>query len=127
MDPQALQQEALAAIAAASTVAELDDARVEYLGRKSPLKLALREVRDRESGMALNAVREAVEAAVAARQAELERAELDRSIAEDRVDVTLPGTPHPRGRLHLVTQVRREVEDIFLGMGYEVEIGRAHV
>ena len=124
MDPQALQQEALAAIASASSIAELDDARVTYLGRKSTLKLALREVRDRESGMALNAVREAVEQAVAERQAALERAELDRSIAEDRVDVTLPGTPHARGHLHLVTQVRREVEDIFVGMGYEVVDGR---
>jgi len=124
VDPQALQQEALAAVAAASTLTELDDARVEYLGRKSSLKLALRDVRDRESGMALNAVREAVEAAVASRQAELERAELDRSIAEDRVDVTLPGKRHPRGHSHLVTQVRREVEDIFLGMGYEVVDGR---
>jgi phenylalanyl-tRNA synthetase alpha chain len=124
VDPQALQQEALAAIASASSIAELDDARVTYLGRKSTLKLALREVRDRESGMALNAVREAVEQAVAERQAALERAELDRSIAEDRVDVTLPGTPHARGHLHLVTQVRREVEDIFVGMGYEVVDGR---
>jgi len=124
VDPQALQQEALAAIASASSLTELDDARVKYLGRKSALKLALREVRDRESGMALNAAREAVEQAVAGRQAELERAELDRTIAEDRVDVTLPGTPHPRGRLHLITQVRREVEDIFVGMGYEVVDGR---
>jgi len=124
VDPQALQREALDAIASASTIAELDDVRVRYLGRKSPLKLALREVRGRESGMALNAVREAVEQAVAERQAALERAELDRSIAEDRVDVTLPGTRHPRGHLHLVTQVRREVEDIFVGMGYEVVDGR---
>ena len=124
MDPQALQQEALAAVAGASSIAELDDARVKYLGRKSALKLALREVRDRETGMALNAAREAIEGAVAARQAELERAELDRSIAEDRVDVTLPGTPHRRGHLHLVTQVRREVEDVFTGMGYEVVDGR---
>jgi phenylalanyl-tRNA synthetase alpha chain len=124
VDPQALQREALDAIASATSVSELDDARVAYLGRKSALKLALRDVRDRESGMALNATREAVEQAVAARQAELERAELDRTIAEDRVDVTLPGTPHGRGHLHLITQVRREVEDIFVGMGYEVVDGR---
>jgi phenylalanyl-tRNA synthetase alpha chain len=124
MDPAQLENEAESAIAAAGTLAELDDARVRYLGRKSPLKLALREVRDRETGMTLNAVRERIESAVAARQAELERAELDRAIAEERVDVTLPGTPHPRGHLHLVTQVRREVEDIFLGMGYEVVDGR---
>ncbi len=124
MDTQALQQDALDAIASATVLADLDEARVKYLGRKSELKLALREVRDRETGMALNAAREAIESAVAARQAELERAELDRTIAEDRVDVTLPGTPHPRGHLHLITQVRREVEDIFLGMGYDVVDGR---
>jgi phenylalanyl-tRNA synthetase alpha chain len=74
--------------------------------------------------MTLNAVRERLEAAVAERQAALERAELDRAIAEEQIDVTLPGTPRPRGHLHLVTQVRREVEDIFLGMGYEVVDGR---
>jgi phenylalanyl-tRNA synthetase alpha chain len=124
VDTQALQQDALDAIASATVLADLDEARVKYLGRKSELKLALREVRDRETGMALNAAREAIESAVAARQAELERAELDRTIAEDRVDVTLPGTPHPRGHLHLITQVRREVEDIFLGMGYDVVDGR---
>ena len=124
MDPQALQREALDAIASAGTLTELDDARVTYLGRKSALKLALREVRDRESGMALNSAREAVEEAVASRQSALERAELDRTIAEDKVDVTLPGTPHPRGHLHLITQVRREVEDLFLGMGYEIVDGR---
>jgi phenylalanyl-tRNA synthetase alpha chain len=124
VDPQALEKEALDAIASATSVSELDDARVAYLGRKSALKLALRDVRDRESGMALNAAREAIEQAVAARQAELERAELDRTIAEDRVDVTLPGVPHRRGHLHLITQVRRDVEDVFLGMGYEVVDGR---
>jgi phenylalanyl-tRNA synthetase alpha chain len=124
VDPDGLRDEALAAVAAARTLAELDDARVAYLGRKSPLKLALRDVRDRESGMALNAAREAIEAAVAARQEELERTELEHRLATERVDVTLPGTPHPRGHLHLVTQVRREVEDIFLGMGYEVVDGR---
>jgi phenylalanyl-tRNA synthetase alpha chain len=124
VDPQALEREALDAIASATSGSELDDARVAYLGRKSALKLALRDVRDRESGMALNAAREAIEQAVAARQAELERAELDRTIAEDRVDVTLPGVPDRRGHLHLITQVRREVEDVFLGMGYEVVDGR---
>ncbi len=124
VNPDDLQQEALAAAAAASSLTELDEVRVRYLGRKSALKLALREVRDRETGMALNAVRESIETAVASRQKELERAELDRTIAEDRVDVTLPGTPRPRGHLHLVTQVRREVEDIFVGMGYEVVDGR---
>jgi phenylalanyl-tRNA synthetase alpha chain len=135
VDTGALQAEALAAIDAAATTAEVDELRTRHLGRKSELKLALREVRDRETGMALNAAREAIEAALDRRRGELERSELDRSLTEDRVDVTLPGPllerldglhplPRRRGHLHLVTQVRREVEDIFLGMGYEVVDGR---
>src|SRR6266850_3675310 len=84
-----LREEALEAVERASSLGELDDARVKYLGRKSDLKLALREVRDRESGMALNAVREAVEQAVDAKQAELERAELDARLSTEKVDVTL--------------------------------------
>ncbi len=124
MDTAGLETEAESAIAGASTLGELDDARVRYLGRKSALKLALREVRDRETGMTLNAVRERLEAAVTERQTTLERVELDRAVSEERIDVTLPGTRRRRGHLHLVTQVRREVEDIFLGMGYEVVDGR---
>jgi phenylalanyl-tRNA synthetase alpha chain len=124
MDVEALEQAALAAVAAASSTDEIEAARVEYLGRKSELKLALREVRDRETGMTLNAVRERIEAAVAEREAALERAELDRRLAEERADVTLPVSDHARGRLHLITQIRREVEDVFLGLGYRVVDGR---
>jgi phenylalanyl-tRNA synthetase alpha chain len=120
VDPKALEAEARAAIAAASTRAELEEIRVRYLGRKSALKLALREVRDRESGIALNAARETIETAVAVREAELQRAELERTLSEGRVDVTMPGDRPRRGHLHLITQIRREVEDIFLGLGYEV-------
>jgi phenylalanyl-tRNA synthetase alpha chain len=123
VDAEALEKEAIAAVEAAATLDELDDARVRYLGRKSALKLALREVRDRETGMTLNALRERLEAAVESRQAELERADLERRYAESAVDVTLPGEPVGRGRLHLLTQIRREIEDIFLGMGYEVYEG----
>ena len=129
VDPDGLKREALAAVAAARTLGELDDARVAYLGRKSPLKLALRDVRDRDSGMALNAAREAIEAAVAARHMELERSELEQRLATEKVDVTLPShllgeiTPRRRGSLHPSTQVRRDVEDIFLGLGYEIVDG----
>jgi phenylalanyl-tRNA synthetase alpha chain len=124
MDVEGLESEAQSAIARASDATELDDVRVRYLGRKSDLKQALRAVRDRETGMTLNALRERLETAVAARQAELERADLDRRLAEDVVDVTLPGDAPRRGRLHPITQVRREVEDVFLGLGYRVVDGR---
>src|SRR5438105_9047783 len=120
MEPQELEHEAQSAIAAASGLTELDDVRVRYLGRKSELKQALRGVRDRETGMALNALRERLEAALEARREALVRAEREQVLAQDGIDVTLPGEPVPRGRLHLLTQVRREIEDIFVGLGYEV-------
>ena len=103
---------------------------VSYLGRRSELKQALREVRDRDTGMRLNAIREAIEAAVASKLATVQAAELERRLTEERVDVTLPaellGTikARRRGSLHPSTQVRRDVEDIFLGLGYEIVDGR---
>ena len=122
-DLEALERSAYAALAAAKTTDELNAVRIEYLGRKSDLKLALREVRDRETGMRLNAVRERLDEAVHAREAELERADLDRRLAEEQVDVTLPVGGYELGHLHLITQIRREVEDIFLGLGYKVVDG----
>ena len=126
VNPEELQKGAFAAVGAAETLDDLDAARVHYLGRSSELKLALREVRDRESGMALNAVREALEEAFAARQEELERAELSQRLTSESVDVTLPATMlgdvavRPRGSLHPTTLIRRDVEDAFIGLGYEI-------
>jgi phenylalanyl-tRNA synthetase alpha chain len=124
VEPETLERDALAAVSAAATADELERARVEYMGRKSELKLALRGVRDRETGMTLNALRERLESAFDAREAELRRAEIDHRLAEERVDVTEPGVPIRRGNLHLITQIRREFEDIFLGLGYSVVDGR---
>jgi phenylalanyl-tRNA synthetase alpha chain len=124
MDAEAYRQDAVAAVEAARTLDELDEARVRYLGRKSELKQALREVRDRETGMSLNAAREAIEEALERRQTGLERAELDRSLTEESVDVTLPGERTARGHLHPITQIRRAVEDAFLGLGYHVRYDR---
>ncbi len=124
MDPKTLEIEANSAIAAASTSAELEAARVRFLGRNAELPQALRQVRDRETGQTLNALRTRLEQAFQERGAELERAELERKLVEDVVDVTLPGEGAPRGHLHLITQIRREVEDVFLGLGYRVVDGR---
>jgi phenylalanyl-tRNA synthetase alpha chain len=123
VDVQGLESEAQSAIARASTLAELDDARVRYLGRKSALKQALREVRDPESGRVLNDLREGLESAVAVKRADLERADLDRRLSGEQADITLPGERVLRGHYHLITQIRREVEDVFLGLGYRVVDG----
>jgi phenylalanyl-tRNA synthetase alpha chain len=123
VDAQALENEARSAISSAQTAAELDEARVRYLGRKSELKQALREVRDAETGRVLNTLREGLEEAIREREAVLREADLDQRLSEERVDVTLPGTATPRGHLHLITQIRREIEDVFLGLGYSIVDG----
>ena len=120
VDWEAYEREASAAVAAASSPGELDDARIRYLGRRSELAQALRGVRDRETGMLLNGIRERLEAAVAEREQLLEDEELDRRLRDEVVDVTLPGEQLPVGHLHPITQVRRIVEDSFLGLGYEI-------
>jgi len=124
MDATALENEALAAISATASPDEVEEVRIRYLGRKAELPQALREVRDRETGMTLNALRQRLEEALDGRRETLERAELDRRLREERIDVTLPGDAPRRGHLHLITQIRREVEDIFLGLGYQVVDGR---
>jgi phenylalanyl-tRNA synthetase alpha chain len=118
------EEEAAQAIAGAATTDALEEVRVRYLGRKSELALALREVRDRESGMLLNGIRQRLETAVAERGQALADEELDRRLREEVIDVTLPGEELPVGHLHPITQVRRMVEDAFLGLGYEVRDDR---
>jgi phenylalanyl-tRNA synthetase alpha chain len=125
-----LRTEAEAAIAGAGTTAELEELRVRFLGRKAELPQLLRGVRELPPeergpvGKAANEARQALEAQLEARAAELDAGEIDARLREDRVDVTLPGDPAPRiGRLHLITQTRREIEDVFLGLGYDVAEG----
>jgi phenylalanyl-tRNA synthetase alpha chain len=125
-----LRAEGEAAIAEASGTDALEQARVRFLGRKAELPNMLRGVaqlppEERGAvGRAANEARRALEAAVEARKAELERSELDARLAADVLDVTLPGTPAlPVGRLHLVNATRRELEDAFLGLGFRVVEG----
>jgi phenylalanyl-tRNA synthetase alpha chain len=125
-----LQQEAEAAIAATTTTDALEQARVQFLGRKAELPNLLRGVaqlppEERGAvGKAANVARTTLERLIEARGAELAGAELETQLAADRVDVTLPGAPlPPAGGLHLLTQTRREIEDVFVGLGYTVAEG----
>ena len=114
--------EARAAIVGAGTEQELEDARVAYLGRRSKLTEALRSAKDLsvDERAELNRTKAALEEAVAGAREQLRARELDRSLAEEQVDVTLPGDAVPRGHLHPITQIRRQVEDVFIGLGYEI-------
>jgi phenylalanyl-tRNA synthetase alpha chain len=125
-----LQAEGEAAIAAATATPALEEARIAFLGRKAELPNLLRGVaqlppEERGAvGRAANEARKALEAAIEARQAALAAGELEARLAADAVDVTLPGSPSwPVGRLHVITAMRRDIEDIFLGLGFRVAEG----
>ncbi len=122
-----LRAHAEAAIAAAPDADALEELRVELLGRKSKLTGILRgigelpEAQRGPVGSAANEARRAIEAALGARHAALEGSELEERLAADAIDVTLPGVPPVgAGHLHLITRTRREIEDIFVGLGYRV-------
>ncbi len=125
-----IRQQAEQEIAAAGDSAALEQLRIRYLGRKAELPNILRGVADlpaqerAATGKAANAARQALERAIDRRAQDLASAELDQRLERDRVDVTLPGDPLPElGRLHLLTQTRREIEDVFVGLGFSVAEG----
>jgi phenylalanyl-tRNA synthetase alpha chain len=126
----ALRAEAEAGIAAAASSDALEELRVRYLGRKSELTEILRGIGELpgdqrgEVGSAANEARQALEAALASRRDELEAGELEQSLSEDHIDVTLPGSPRVRvGSRNLLIRTQREIEDVFIGLGYRVMEG----
>jgi phenylalanyl-tRNA synthetase alpha chain len=125
-----IKQEAEQAIAAAGDTQALQAARIRYLGRKAELPNLLRNVAQlppaerATTGKAANLARQALEAQIDRREQQLAAQELERRLTEDRVDVTLPADPLPAlGRLHLMTTTRREIEDVFIGLGFNVVEG----
>ncbi|GAC1528065.1 MAG: phenylalanine--tRNA ligase subunit alpha [Thermoleophilaceae bacterium] len=125
-----IRAEAEAAISAATTSAALEELRVAHLGRRAELTQTLRSIGqlppDQRGpvGQAANAVRRALEQLLAERERALSGAELEARLTQDRIDPTLPGDPPARvGHLHLISATRREIEDIFVGLGFSVVEG----
>jgi phenylalanyl-tRNA synthetase alpha chain len=128
--PEQIKREALAAVDGARSTHELEEVRIRYLGRKAELPNLLRSVaqlppQERAAlGKAANEARSALEAAIEQRGNALAAEELEDRLKRDRVDVTLPADPlPPTGGLHLITQTRREIEDVFIGLGFNVVEG----
>ncbi len=124
-----IRREAEEAIAAAGTTEELERLRVGFLGRKAELTGILRGISElpdeqrRAVGKVGNQARGELESLLAARAAQLDSAEIDARLAEDRIDVTLPGVPLPSASRSLLTRTMREIEDVFVGLGYRVKEG----
>src|SRR5580765_7678122 len=121
-----LRSDFQAAIASATTIAAVKAIRDEYLSRKQGKVTALLKAigaaspdERRVLGAQANALKQEIEAALDAREAELAAT----AAPAGAVDVTLPGRVPPVGRRHPLTQVRERVEDIFAGMGYQIIAG----
>ena len=124
-----LLEQAAQAVVAASNLQELDQVRVEYLGKKSPLT-ALRKGLGKLSaeerpaaGAKINEAIQQVSEQINARKALLEGAALEEKLASERVDVTLPGRGQHLGGLHPVTKTLERIGAFFAGIGYSVAEG----
>ena len=112
-----------------SSAAELEAFRIEYLGRKGKItalfKLlgSLPPEERAAAGKLLNELKARGNELFATREKELKEASISEQLSKERVDLTLPGIYHPLGHLHLLTQVQREIEDIFLHMGFDIASG----
>jgi phenylalanyl-tRNA synthetase alpha chain len=124
-----IESDAVAAVAAAATLDDLRAVEASFLGRESVLadlqkRLGSLSAEERKAfGQQVNATRSALAAAVESRRSALEASERAAQLAADRLDLTeVPYSPR-RGHLHLVTQARDRLEDVFVGMGYTVAEG----
>ena len=128
-DLKAIEAQFQEGLAAAETMEALEALRVSYLGKKGQLTAIMRSMgkvppEERPAmGQLANTVRATVDAALKARREELSAALLEQKMAADAVDVTLPGRRLSQGTQHLISQIREEIEDIFVGLGYTVEDG----
>jgi phenylalanyl-tRNA synthetase alpha chain len=124
-----LREKYLGQIAEAASEAALEDLRLAAVGKKGEVSLAMRQLggmspEERQvAGPKLNALKDEITAALAAKKAALEDAALDARLKDEWLDVTLPGRPRPRGTIHPVSQVTEEVTAILADMGFAVAEG----
>jgi phenylalanyl-tRNA synthetase alpha chain len=124
-----IAEEGERAVLEARGAGELEELRVRYLGRKAELTAILRSIPELDPeeraavGKQGNEARRALEQLIEERAATLGSRELEQTLRAEAADVTLPGDPIAAGHLHLITSTRRELEDIFVGLGYRVVEG----
>lgn len=123
---ESLKEEALAKVAASENLDVLNQVRVAYLGKKGPLTEVLRGMKDLSAeerpkvGALANVVRDEITTMLEEKKATLEMKKINEALANEAIDVTLPGSYVSVGQPHVLTQIIEEIEDLFIGMGYEV-------
>ena len=124
-----IREKAISAISASPLPEKLNEIRVDVLGKKGSLTSLLKSLKDLtpeerpKAGQKINDVRKEIEEALAAAQNKAQRAAMDSRLANETIDVTLPAKHQKRGHSHPNTVALREMERIFIGMGYEVVEG----
>ena len=124
-----IKEEALAKLDNCSSLKELNDIRILYLGKKGPIQEAMKSMKDMAAedrkvfGQTSNLVKQELSKAVEDRKEILENQAILDKINEERIDITLPSYKLDQGTLHPLSTIVAEIEELFLGMGYQIAEG----
>lgn len=124
-----LRQLAVKEITDVKTFHELNEVKANYLGKKSPLQEIMKIMKDlsiedkKEFGQKVNEFKQLIEVMIETQRIKLEDKLIEAKLSSEAIDVTLPGKSFATGTTHPITQIIEEIEDIFIGMGYEVAEG----
>ena len=124
-----LKKEALEKISKASNLKELNDLRVEYLGKKGPISELTTHMKEltpeekKDFGKLLNGLKQDVTNAIDTKIKEYQEAELNEKLSKEKIDVTLPATKIPTGAPNILEKIIEDVEEVFMSMGYDVVDG----
>ena len=126
---QTLENEAIEKLNGTTNLKEIQEVQVAYLGRKGSITEVLRGMGKLSKeerpviGELANKVRTTIQAAIDEKKEKLEQEELEKQLLKETIDVTLPGRPVNFGGTHILTSIIEEIEDLFIGLGYEVREG----
>ena len=126
---QSIREKAAEAMAACADSRELDAIRVKYLGKKGEITALMKNMRNLTPeerpafGQMIYDARAAIEEGLAQQKSRLEAAALERKLKSETLDVTMPGTHAPIGKIHPLNLVLDEVKEIFIGMGFSISEG----
>ncbi|MCD7950700.1 MAG: phenylalanine--tRNA ligase subunit alpha [Erysipelotrichaceae bacterium] len=124
-----IKEEALAKIDSCTTLKELNDLRVFYLGKKGPMQAAMKSMKNMAKeeraafGQVSNKVKQEITKAIEDKKVQLEEEAIINKIKSETIDISLPGNKLPAGAIHPLTMVQEQLEDLFIGMGYTVAEG----
>ena len=124
-----VQEEAIAKIAEAESLKELQELRIAYLGKKGSIQALMAEMKSLPKeekpafGQMVNVAKQAVAAAMDEKQEELRKKELAQQLMDEKIDITLAGRNMDRGTQHPLLMIQQELEDLFIGMGYKIAEG----